>query len=80
MKLSKKLLAISFLVILISLSLVAYFYFQREAKEKEAEQIKNILVEINETISLMDAIKSEMPKELRNARVFNEWGFRGQTL
>jgi len=80
MKLSKKLLAISFLVILISLSLVAYFYFQREAKEKEAEQIKNILVEINETISLMDAIKSEMPKELLETHEYLMSGALGDKL
>jgi len=64
MKLFKILLAISLLVILISFSLVVYFYFQREAKEKEAEQIKNILVEINEGINLMDSKKNEMPREL----------------
>ena len=64
MKLFKPLLAISLLIILIAISLVAYFYFQREAKEKEAEQIKNILVEINEGINLMDSKKNEMPREL----------------
>ena len=64
MKLFKILLAISLLVILISFSLVVYFYFQREVKEKEAEQIKSLITELNEDINLMEAIKSEMPREL----------------
>jgi len=64
MRLSKKLLAISLLVVLIAISLVAYFYFQREAEEKEAEQIKSLLVELNEGINTMDKVKSEMPPEL----------------
>jgi hypothetical protein len=52
------------LIIIIIGSLSIYFYLQKQAKEKSAEQIKNLLVEINEVINLMDAVKSEMPKEL----------------
>lgn len=63
-----------FLLIFIVIGSVStYFYLQNEAKEKEAEQItedkeaeqiKVILRKINEGINLMDAVKSEMPKEL----------------
>ncbi|MBU4299196.1 hypothetical protein KJ636_04085 [Patescibacteria group bacterium] len=45
-------------------SISIYFFLQKQAKEKEAEQIKTLLAEINEVINLMDAVKSEMPKEL----------------
>lgn len=64
MRLSKKLLVISLLIVLIAISLVAYFYFQREAKEKEAEQIKTLLVELNEVINLIDTVRGGMPTEL----------------
>ena len=52
------------LIIIIIGSLSIYFYLQKQAKEKSAEQIKTLLVEINEVINLMDAVKSEMPREL----------------
>jgi len=61
----KKLLIFLLLIIFIIIgSLSIYFYLQKQTKEKEAEQIKTLLVEINKIINLMDAIKSEMPKEL----------------
>lgn len=61
----KKLLISSLLIILIFIGSVSvYFYLQKQAKEKEAGQTKNLLVEINNVINLMDAVKSEMPKEL----------------
>jgi hypothetical protein len=80
MKLFKPLLAISLLIILIAISLVAYFYFQREAKEKEAEQIKNILVKINEGINLMDSKKNEMPRELLETHKYLMSGALGGKL
>jgi len=80
MKLFKPLLAISLLVVLIAISLVAYFYFQREAKEKEAEQIKNILVKINEGINLMDSKKNEMPRELLETHEYLMSGALGEKL
>ena len=66
-----------FLIFLLILAIIGsistYFYFQKETREKEAEQItenkeaeqiKVILRKINEGINLMDVIKNEMPKEL----------------
>jgi len=70
MKLSKRLLAIGLSVILIAASLVVYFYLQKQAKEKENEQIKTLLAEINEGINLMDSVKDRMPKELLEVHQF----------
>ena len=64
MKLHKALLIISFLIILTIIFLATYSYFQRETKQKEGQQIEELLLEINKVINLMDAIKGEMPKEL----------------
>jgi len=58
----------------------AYFYFQKEAKEKEAKQIKNLLTELNEVINLMDAVKSEMPKELLETHEYLMSGALGGKL
>lgn len=80
MKFSKKLLAISLLIVLIAISLVAYFYFQRETKQREAEQIKTLLVEINEVINLMDAVKGEMPRELLETHEYLMSGALGGKL
>lgn len=80
MKLSKKLLAISFFIVLITTSLIAYFYFQREVKDKEAEQIKLLLVEINKNINLMDAVKDEMPKEMLETHEYLMSGVLGGKL
>ena len=80
MKLSKKLLAISLLVVLIVISLVVYFYFQKETERKEAEQIKILLAEINEVINLMDAIKNEMPRELLETHEYLMSGALGGKL
>ena len=52
------------LIIFIIGSVSIYFYLQKQAKEKEAEQIKTLLVEINEGIFLMDDVKDKMPPEL----------------
>ena len=61
----KKLLIFLLLIIFVIVcSLLIYFYLQKQTKEKEAEQIKTLLVEINEVINLMDAVKDEMPSEL----------------
>jgi len=80
MKLSKKLLVISLLVVLTAIFLVAYFYFQKQDKEKEAEQIKTFLTEINEVINLMDAVKNEMPKELLETHEYLMGGALGGKL
>jgi hypothetical protein len=56
---------LAFLLIFIIISSVSIcFYLQKQAKEKEAEQIKTLLAGLNEVINLMDAVKDEMPKEL----------------
>jgi len=62
-----------FLPILIIGSLAFYFYIQNQVKEREAEQIKNLLAELNEVINLMDAVESEMPKELLETHEYL-WG------
>ena len=59
----KKSLFFLFIFVII-ISILAYSYFQREIKQREDEQIKALLTELNESINMMDAIKSEMPKEL----------------
>ena len=64
MRLCKKLSTISVLIILITICLVVYFYLQRDTKTTEAEQIKTLLAELNEAGNMIDAVKSEMPKEL----------------
>ena len=60
----KKLLIFLLLIIFIVGSVSIYFYLRRQAQNKEAEQIKTLLTEINRVINLMDAVKNEMPKEL----------------
>jgi len=55
---------VSLLIFVIVISVLTYFCLQREVKRKEAEQIKTLSVELNEGINMMDAVKSEMPKEL----------------
>jgi len=68
------------LVFLITTSLMGYFYLQKQIKEKEAEQIKRLLVEINEVINLMDVIKDEMPKELLETHEYLMSGALGGKL
>ncbi len=60
----KKSLIIIIIFITISLTVAGCFYLQKQDKQKEAEQTKNLQAEINEVIDLMEAVKSEMPKEL----------------
>jgi len=81
-KLSKKnlLIFLSLITFVIIGSLSIYFYLQKQTKEKEAKQIKTLLVEINEIINLMDAIKSEMPKELLEAHEYLMNGALGGML
>jgi len=66
----KKFLISLLIAIVIIGSVSTYFYLQKQAKEKEAEQIKNFLADINEAINLMDAIKNEMPRELLGVHQF----------
>lgn len=80
MKSSKTPLIIGLFVILIAVSLAAYFYFQREAKKREAGRIKILLTEINEVINLMDAVKNEMPKELLETHEYLMSGALGGRL
>ena len=68
------------LVFLITTSLMGYFYLQKQAKEKEAEQTKTFLVEINEVINLMDAVKNEMPRELLETHEYLMSGALGGKL
>lgn len=63
-KLSKRKILVFLLIFIIIGSVSIYFYLQKENQKKEAEQIKTLLVELNEVINLMDAIKGEMPTEL----------------
>jgi len=67
-KLFKKRFLIFLLIFIIVGSVSTYF--QRQAKEKEAEQIKTLLVELNEGILLMDSVKDKMPKELLEVHQF----------
>ncbi|MDP3014891.1 MAG: hypothetical protein Q8N28_00480 [bacterium] len=82
----KKLLIFPLLIIFIIGSVSIYFYLQKVpqrgtiTKEKEAEQIKTLLVEINEVINLMDAVKSEMPKELLETHEYLMSGALGGKL
>ena len=70
---SKKKFLIFLLIFIIVGSASTYFYLQKEAKEKEAEQIQILLTELNEVINLMDAVKNEMPKELLETHEYL-WG------
>ncbi|PIV28960.1 MAG: hypothetical protein COS36_00250 [Candidatus Altarchaeum sp. CG03_land_8_20_14_0_80_32_618] len=76
----RKLLVLLLLIILIIGAVSIYFYLQQQAKEKEAEQIKTLLVEINGVINLMDAVKSEMPKELLETHEYLMSGALGGKL
>ncbi len=77
----KRFLIFLLLIIFIIIgSLSIYFYLQKQAKEKEAEQIKSLLAEINEVINLMDAVKSEMPKELLETHEYLMSGALGGKL
>ena len=77
----KKLLIFLLLIIFIIIGSVSiYFYLQKQTQEKEFEQIKNFLAEINEVINLMDAIKSEMPKELLETHEYLMSGALGGKL
>jgi len=79
-KLSKRKSLVSLLIfILVGLALT-YLYLQKETKEKEAEQIKNLLTELNEVINLMDAIKNEMPTELLETHEYLMSGALGGKL
>jgi len=77
----KRLLVIfSIFIIAIFLIVAGYFYLQKQAKEKEAEQTKTFLVEINEVINLMDAVKNEMPRELLETHEYLMSGALGGKL
>ncbi len=76
----KKLLIFLLLIIFIIGSVSIYFYSQKQAQNKEAEQIKTLLAEINEVINLMDAVKSEMPKELLETHEYLVSGALGGKL
>lgn len=77
----KKALIFLLLIIFVIIgSLSIYFYLQKQAEEKEAEQIKTLLVEINEVINLMDAVKDEMPKELLETHEYLMSGALGGKL
>jgi len=77
----KRLLVIfSIFIIAIFLIVAGYFYLQKQVKEKEAEQIKTLLVELNEVIILMDAIKGEMPRELLETHEYLMSGALGGKL
>ncbi|NCO25091.1 MAG: hypothetical protein COW72_02110, partial [Candidatus Nealsonbacteria bacterium CG18_big_fil_WC_8_21_14_2_50_37_10] len=75
-----KLLIFLVLIIFIIGSVSIYFYLQKQAKEKEAGQIKTLLAEINEIINLMDAVKSEMPPELLETHEYLMSGVLGEKL
>ena len=77
----KKLLIFLLLIIFIIIGSVStYFYLQKQAKEKEAEQTKALLVEVNEVINLMDVVKSEMPTELLETHEYLMSGALGGKL
>ena len=77
----KRLLVIfSIFIIAIFLIVAGYFYLQKQVKEKEAEQTKTFLVEINEVINLMDAVKNEMPRELLETHEYLMSGALGGKL
>lgn len=76
----KKPLLFLLIILVITGSVSIYFYLQKQAKEKEAEQTKNLLVEINEVINLMDAVKSEMPRELLETHEYLMSGALGGKL
>jgi len=67
--LKKKFLIFLFIFIIVG-SVSIYFYLQKQAQNKESEQIKTLLAEINEGILLMDAVKDKMPKELSEVHRF----------
>lgn len=56
------------------------FLFSQRSQRKKAEQIKTLLVEINEVINLMDAVKGEMPKELSETHEYLMSGALGGKL
>jgi len=56
--------------VLILGSLAIYFFIQNQVKEKESQQIKTLLTDLNEAINLMDSVKEEMPKELLEVHQF----------
>jgi len=80
MILKRLLIIFSIFIIAIFLIVAGYFYLQKQVKEKEAEQIKTLLVELNEVIILMDAIKGEMPKELLETHEYLMSGALGGKL
>jgi len=56
-------------------------YFSEEInKEKEAEQVKLLLVEINKGINFMDAVKDEMPREMLETHEYLMSGTLGGKL
>jgi len=65
----KKFLIFLFIFIIVG-SVSIYFYLQKQAQNKESEQIKTLLAEINEGILLMDSVKDKMPKELLEVHQF----------
>lgn len=69
-KLFQKKPLIFLLIFIIIGSLSIYFYLQNQTQEKETEQTKTLLAEINEGINLIDSIKDKMPKELLEVHQF----------
>ena len=76
----KKYILIFVFLFLITASLIVYFYFQKETEREETKQIQILLTELNEVISLMDAIKNEMPKELLETHEYLMSGALGSKL
>jgi len=76
----KFLIFLSLIIFVIIGPFSIYFYFQKQAKEKEAEQIKTLLANLNEVINLMDAVKNEMPKELLETHEYLMGGALGGKL
>jgi hypothetical protein len=60
--------------------MIIYFYFQKRNELRENKQIQSLLKELNETVNLMDAIKSEMPKELLETHEYLMSGALGGKL
>jgi hypothetical protein len=60
--------------------MIIYFYFQKRNELRDNKQIQFVLEELNEAVNLMDAIKSEMPKELLETHEYLMSGALGGKL
>lgn len=77
----KRFLIFSLLIFIAIAGLLStYFYLQKQYREKETEQIKNLLAELNRDINMMDVVKSEMPKELLETHEYLMSGALGGKL